>query len=223
MSAVSSAIAPAPSVLAVDHRAQAMVGKRERTRQRILDAAFALIGADHGLGVRIEEVCVEAKISRGTFYNYFAGLDDLFAALAVELSHEFNVAVLTTVAQMTDCAERTDACMRYYLERSRNDPQWGWAMVNISAAGPLFGAETHASALATVEEGIARGDFDLQDAKFGRDLILGTCLATMISQLRDGAPYTSSVTVSRHVLRSMGVVPARIDEIISRPLPALVS
>jgi AcrR family transcriptional regulator len=200
-------------------RTRDTAAKRERTRRRVLDAAFALMGHARGASVRIEEICAEAGISRGTFYNYFSGLEQLFDALSFDLSHEFTLAVLATMARMEDMGARTDAALRYYLERARADPHWGWAMVHISAGGPLFGAETFASALATVEEGIARGEFDVADARVGRDLILGTALAAMIAQLRGDASEAQPRIVSRHILRSLGVADARIAAIVARALP----
>ncbi len=193
--------------------------RRERTRQRLLDAAFTLLGHERGLAVRIEEICAEAGISRGTFYNHFPSLEGLFDALSFDLSHDFNSAVLATMARMEDMAARTSAAMRYYLERARSNPNWGWAMVNISATGPLFGAETFASALATVEEGIARGEFAVEDARVGRDMILGTALAAMITQLREGASEDQPKMLARHILRALGVPRDRVEEVIARPLP----
>jgi AcrR family transcriptional regulator len=193
--------------------------RRERTRRRVLDAAFALMGHERGLAVRIEEICAEAGISRGTFYNYFSGLEALFDALSFDLSHAFNTAVLATMARMDSMAARTNAAMRYYLERARSNPNWGWAMVNISATGPLFGAETFASALATVEDGIALGEFAIEDARLGRDIILGTALAAMITQLREGTDADQPMRVARHVLRALGVPDDRVEAVIARPLP----
>jgi AcrR family transcriptional regulator len=215
---VATASRSSPSI-AGERRSQEASARRERTRQRLLDAAFELIGHERGLSVRIEEVCVRAQVSRGTFYNYFASMDELLAALSFELVHEFNRAVFATMDRMQDTAERTNAAMRYYLERARRDPQWGWAMVNISANGPLFGAETFDHALHTVEAGIARGEFDLRDAEFGRDMILGTVFSSMRRLLRDGGPASVPETVARHILRSLGVPEARVEEIVTRPLP----
>jgi AcrR family transcriptional regulator len=200
-------------------RTRDTAAKRERTRRRVLDAAFALIGHARGTSVRIEDICAGARISRGTFYNYFSGLEQLFDALSFDLSHEFTLAVLATMTRMEDMAARTDAALRYYLERARADPHWGWAMVHISAAGPLFGAETFASALETVTEGMRRGEFDLEDARVGRDLILGTALAAMIAQLRGDAGEDQPRMVARHILHSLGVPAERVEAVIARPLP----
>jgi len=194
-------------------------GRRERTRRRLLGAAFLLLGTEQGRSVRIEEICAEAGVSRATFYNYFSSTDEMYAALSFDLSHAFNIAVRATMARMEGTAERASAGLRYYLDRAREDPRWGWAMVHISAAGPLFGAGTAASALATVEEGIASGEFRLEDARIGRDIILGTALAAMISQLRENLSECHARTVARHVLISLGVPEQRARAIADQPLP----
>jgi AcrR family transcriptional regulator len=195
--------------------------RRERTRRRILDVAFRLIGHEHGRSVRIEQICAEAQISRGSFYNYFAGIEPLFEALADDLTHRFTLAVIAEMNRMPSAAEQADVAMRYYLGRARSDPAWGWAMVNIGATGPLFGAETFASALHTVASGIAAGEFILKDATVGRDLVLGACQAALISHLRDGSPEDQPRMVSRSVLRGLGVPPERIEAILLRALPLL--
>src|SRR5262249_60874481 len=91
--AVPAKMAARPQRRAAVRPAPKLGGKRERTRKTILDAAFGLIGNEKGLTVRIEEICAAAQISRGTFYNYFTSLEQLFEVLAVELSHELNGAL----------------------------------------------------------------------------------------------------------------------------------
>src|SRR5437868_6197046 len=108
--------APAP------RRIDELTGKRERTRQRIFEATFRLIGHEHGQSVRIEEICAAAKVSRGTFYNYFNSVEELFQMLAVDLSHGFNLAVLETLATIESSAERTNAAIQHYLKRAQRDP-----------------------------------------------------------------------------------------------------
>ncbi len=195
-------------------------GRRgEQTRKRIVDAAFRLIGREQGLGVRIEEICAAVPISRAAFYHYFTGLDELIAALSLELSHDFNRAVLASLARMGSSAERTDAGIRYYLERAVQDPAWGWAMVHISANGPLFGADTADATFVTIAEGIAAGEFDIEDARFGCDMLQGTVLAATITQLKGKARPGHSTMVSRHILRGLGVPPDAIPAIVARVLP----
>lgn len=62
--------------------ATALTPRRERTRERLLDAAFTVF-AQHGIhGASIEAVCEAAGFSRGAFYSNFSSKEELFLALA---------------------------------------------------------------------------------------------------------------------------------------------
>jgi len=55
--------------------------RRERTRERLLDAAYGLF-AEHGInGTSIEVVCEAAGFTRGAFYSNFDSKEELFLAL----------------------------------------------------------------------------------------------------------------------------------------------
>lgn len=55
--------------------------RRERTRERLLDAAFEVF-AEHGIaGGSIEAVCEAAGFTRGAFYSNFASKEELFHAI----------------------------------------------------------------------------------------------------------------------------------------------
>lgn len=60
----------------------ALTPRRERTRERLLDAAFTVF-ARHGIhGASIEAVCEAAGFTRGAFYSNFSSKEELFLALA---------------------------------------------------------------------------------------------------------------------------------------------
>lgn len=195
--------------------------KRARTRARILEAAFNLFGREHGLFTRVEEICLAADVTRQTFYNHFTSMEDLREALTHEATHGFLISVSEAIAVLDDAAERAAGAIGHYLEKAARDPQWGWTMVNISASGIVFGMETYARAQQTVAEGIAQGVFMLSDARLGRDLVMGTTLSALVTQLREapGAAYRSAVV--RQLLVALGVAPERADEIAALPLVPL--
>ncbi len=59
----------------------ALSPRRERTRERLLDAAYGLF-AEHGInGTSIEAVCEAAGFTRGAFYSNFDTKESLFLAL----------------------------------------------------------------------------------------------------------------------------------------------
>ena len=210
------------------HRAPAkpapkLGAKRERTRKKILEAAFGLIGNEKGLTVRIEEICAAARVSRGTFYNYFTGLEQLFEVLAIELSHDLNSALVSTFDdEVRSHAEGSNAAIQHYLNYARRDPAWAWAMVHLNAFGPTFGAESWDACYRAIAKGIEAGEFDVPNATVGRDLMTGTVLATVRTMLRSGGAEAQPRIVAYHLLRGLGVPDARAREITDRPLPEIV-
>ena len=196
--------------------------KRERTRKKILEAAFDLIGNERGLTVRIEEICAAAAISRGTFYNYFTSLEQLFEVLAIELTHDLNKALVSSWDETRSHAEGSNAAVQHYLNYAQRDPAWAWAMVHLNAFGPTFGAESWEACYAAIEKGIEAGEFDVPSATVGRDLMTGTVMATVRTMLRSGGSRPQARVVAYHVLRALGVPDARATAIVERPLPEIV-
>lgn len=196
--------------------------KRERTRKKILEAAFGLIGNEKGLTVRIEEICAAAHISRGTFYNYFTSLEQLFEVLAIELSHDLNAALVSTWDETRSHAEGSNAAIQHYLNYARRDPAWTWAMVHLSAFGPTFGAEAWEACYDSIARGIEAGEFDVPNATVGRDLMTGTVMATVRTMLRPGSDRSEPRIVSYHLLRALGVPDGRAKRITNTPLPEIV-
>lgn len=193
--------------------------RRERTRRAILTAAFALIGRENGLSTRIEEVCVDAAISRGSFYNYFSGMEELFATISQRVPHSFVGTVMTEMGRLETAAERCDHGLRRFLEKARTDTPWGWAIVNVGAMGPLFGEDMAAMAERTVGDGVSAGDLSIADAGVGSDLLLGAMHAAILGHLRRGSDDDMPRIVSRAVLAGLGVSPDRIETIVARRQP----
>ena len=197
-------------------------GKRERTRKKILEAAFELLGNEKGLTVRIEEICAAARISRGTFYNYFTSLEQLFEVLAIELSHDLNRALVATWDESLSHAEGSNAAIQHYLNYARRDSAWAWAMVHLNAFGPPFGAEAWDACYRSIAKGIEAGEFDVPSATVGRDLMTGAVMATVRTMLRSGGSRSQPRIVAYHLLRAFGVPDARAKAIAERPLPEIV-
>jgi len=192
------------SIIAAERRTRAPSDRRERTRGGLLWAAFELIGDERGLRVRIEEVCAVARVSRGTFYNYFPSLEALFAELWLQLVDEQSALVSAATGGLVGATERTGAAIRCFLGRARLEPRWGWAMVNLATTGMIFGVDAFAHTLEGVDQGIASGEFDIPDARAGRDIIAGAVLVAMVTQLREATPETYPATIADLALRSLG-------------------
>lgn len=75
------------------------IRRRENTRQRLLDAAFAVFVRHGFAGATIEMITDEAGFTRGAFYSNFTSKDELFIEL---LSGEFQKRLDTALATLSE-------------------------------------------------------------------------------------------------------------------------
>lgn len=206
-----------------DLERRAAIGRerRARTRAKIIAAAFDLFGSEHGLYSRIEDIADRAGVTRPTFYNHFSGMDELREALTSEVTHDFLAAVTATVAQMPDPRQRAASAIRYYLHRARRDRQWAWSMLNMSANGIIFGAETYRQAEQTVIEAMEAGLLPIPSSMIGRDIILGSVLAAIGTLVRGDPPDGYCEMIAGYILLGLGVPMDDARRLAHLPLPPL--
>ena len=204
---------------ATERRAEIGRDKRARTRAMLLRAAFDVLGREDGRIAQVDEVIARAGIARGTFYNYFPTIHELYNGLSHHLTHEFNAAVYREMALIETAAEKVSLGVRSYLWHTTQDRHWGWGMVNMSARGPTFGAETFDHARIVTQKGLDSGDFTCGSAAAGRDIQLGALLAGMIALLQ-GAGQAHADFVAMGILRGLGVPRQRAEALIALPLPS---
>jgi AcrR family transcriptional regulator len=205
----------------LERRAEIGAERRARSRNAILAAACRLFGTQTGQTTRIEDVCGEAGIARGTFYNHFPDLEQLRHELLDELTREFDRAVHLTFERLDGPVEQTSVAVRYYLHAAARNPNWGWAMVNSGTPGHIFGKTVWNNSWLTLHDAITAGAFDLRDAATGRDILMGTISAATVSILRGNMPESYPEEIAKHVLMSFGLSTSAAQEISNRPLPAL--
>lgn len=202
-------------------RAEIAADKRKKTRSVILVAAFHLIGEERGHFQRIEDFCKASEIARGTFYKYFTGIENLYAVLADELSSDFDAAVHKVMDVKSTSSSRAAAAVRYYLRAAIDNPRWGWAMVHTSMGREVFGSNVSSRAKATIEEGIASGEFQIATAQMGKALLLGACLGGTLEILHGRADGSYPESMARSILLGLGVSRGIVDAVIEEPLPSL--
>jgi AcrR family transcriptional regulator len=72
--------------------------RRERTRERLLEAAASVFTRDGFHGASIEAICDAAGFTRGAFYSNFASKEELFLALTERQARQAVTAIETAVA-----------------------------------------------------------------------------------------------------------------------------
>lgn len=68
-----------------EHEAPTVGGKRDRTRQKLIQCASELVGEKGFERTTLEEVAKKAGVTRGSIYGNFKSREDLFMAVAASL------------------------------------------------------------------------------------------------------------------------------------------
>lgn len=207
--------------ISLERRAEIGQEKRERTRKGILSTAYSLVCRKDGHLTRIEEICASAHISLATFYNYFSTINELFDALAYEISHDINVRIRAHLSLIPPGAFRVSAGSRLYLQQVRIDQAWGRAMVNLTGTGPQFGLISLQHVAKVIAEGLELGEFQIPNVEVGCDLVMGTVLSAMMSMVRAPFPDDYPEMVARQILMGLGVRPHLVADCIGSDLPSL--
>jgi AcrR family transcriptional regulator len=207
----------------IDPQRRAEIGaeKRSRTEADLIDAALALFGQPHGRNTRIEDLCAKAEVSRGTFYNYYPGIEALLEALSERLTGAFDAAVHTAFEVIDSPVARTSAAMRYYLHAALVDNRWGWAVINSSVGRTLYSKTITARVRESIQEGIDSGDFTIDSADVGRDILLGTGISATISLLQGGTAPDYPEKIARQVLLGFGASKSVATALTTLPMDQL--
>ena len=205
-----------------DHRTRVGEARREKTRMVLIEAAM-LVFARRGVeGSVIDEVITTAEVSRGTFYNYFQGNEDLFAAVAEEVGNQLLDVVDPVVRTIADPAARVAAGVRLTLRVAQGHPHLASFLGR--AGTPALGRQSLATDVLPrdIEEGIARGRFTAVHPRLGFDLIAGPVFAAFHTMLSRPVPESYFRDMAAAILQSLGVAKTTARRLADRPLPDVV-
>ncbi|AEG43063.1 TetR/AcrR family transcriptional regulator [Isoptericola variabilis] len=147
--------------------------RRERTRERLLDAAFDVFAELGVQGASIEAVCEAAGFTRGAFYSNFASKEELFLAL-MDREKRRHLATLEQFAQRLDPAEvRSPEGIRTVLRSV------------LAAVGPHPDAERRWCVMSAEFELLALRDPSVAAGYLAEQRALKDELAATISRLLD--------------------------------------
>ena len=98
--------------------------KRKATKQLMLDAARDLVLERGHDRISIEEITDRAKVSKGTFYNYFGTKQDVFAAVAQALKARLAADLVKTTDPIKDPAMKVAITLKFYFYQSLDNQDW---------------------------------------------------------------------------------------------------
>lgn len=185
-----------------DVRVRVARRKRERMRERLLAASRSVLLGERGAAAIAEDVIGAAGVSRGTFYKYFASVDE--AALAVRQSLADQAAWeldQTLSGRRRDPIDRVALSAQILMSRAVVEPGWG-----AFASGSEHLGQAYASAVrqATLE-GRATAQFKFNSTTTAMDFQAGA-VAEGIRRLAAGRPHPRAYLceVAAMILKGLG-------------------
>lgn len=192
---------------------------RLRTRQKLIEAAQIVMGR-HGVdGTAIAQITEQADVGFGSFYNHFESKEQIalqvFAARAEELAHELE----RVAEQVTDAALAASIIQRWFIERAKRDPVWGWFIVHADMALQQVEATFRERAKRDIQRGIAAGRFSVGGLDTVVTITLSAIMAVMRQQLEGRAKSDADSEMTEALLCMYGLPADEAQRLAYQPLP----
>jgi len=197
----------------------AMTSKKELTRDSLLIALQENLLDAGRAGLSVPQIVRRAKVSQGTFYNYFISLDDALDAVAALMLAE-HVRVLDLVcADVEDVADAFTRSSRQTLHVFLHNSEYGRLFFD-SGLPPdrlVMGQREHMAQAVLL--GLRNGVFSVRDVETATRVIAGGMYGAMVELYRGRMSEESIGPFVAELLALLGVDQARAAELCQREQP----
>lgn len=212
--------APTPARLGAkgDHRVRVAGQKRERMRERLIDATMAAcLGCEAGRHPVVEDVIQIAEVSRGSFYKHFDAIDEVFAVIGRRMAHDMLSSYSQLVAALPDDASRVALGPLMALVRAAMEPSHAAFIARVDFVDYLASNEPRAHVVGlSLRHGRECGALHFQSPDAAMDLLIGACLEGTRRILRTRRlDFVAIRELTAMVLRGLGVTPADADRAVA--------
>lgn len=177
---------------------QPQTARGRRTRDALVAAARTVFERDGFVDSRLVDIVAEARCSVGSFYTWFDGKDEVFAAVVQEAQHDMLHPGFARVESTDDPVEIIAASNRAYFAAYERNARLNQLFDQVAAIDPAFRSLRVARSQAFVDRN-ARAIRDLQRrglADVGVDAkVAAMALSGMVSRLAHNAYLDDSWTV----------------------------
>src|SRR5450830_65266 len=154
-----------------DHRVEVAEKKRIIMRTRLIDATMRVYANQEGTAPVIDDVLREAKVSRGTFYNYFDSLEDVLAVISQDLSNQMTTEILPVYGILEEPWQRFSVGFRLFLTRAMLDRKWAGFVTRTAAWAEDSLVDRYMSS--DIAKGRELGHFFFDDVQVAADFLKG--------------------------------------------------
>ena len=186
--------------------------KRQATRQLLLDAVRDLVLERSHDRISIEEMTDRAKVSKGTFYNYFDTKQDVVAAVAKGLKAQLAANLVTTTDPIKDPAMKVAITLKFYFYQTLDNQDWR-EFTRFTGLTELYLEQAIEETIEDLKWGVKAGRFKGDNVYFTESLIRGLS-RHVLSEIDQGRLARDACDYAiRSILQMLG-----LPEIVAKAL-----
>lgn len=204
-----------------DHRRRVAAERRARMRDRLVESAL-IVFSQHGLDTRVVGRIIEqAGVSRGTFYHYFRTDQDLFQAVAVQVSDEIITLLDPLVLQHSHPAARVATGVRLAIDLAAQYPLLAEFLDRGGPAALLSGPLVNQSVPRDLQLGLSTGCFKTPTLELALDVVLGPVQMAFRRIVVGPTAQDYPAAVAHAILLGLGVPAEDAGAFVALPLEPL--
>lgn len=200
----------------LDHRTRIGQARREKTQERLCEAAL-LVFAERGLkGTVIDHVVRQAGVSRGTFYNYFDTIEDVLEAARLLLKRELISLVRASMDFDRPAAERVAYGIHAFIGVARQNQMFLEFTARLGRHGYSYADLLRETAPGFIDSAMEAGEFRPVPASLFFDVLEGGVIA-LLRRLMEGENVDVAAFVAA-MLRVLGVSYEKAEAVAALPV-----
>lgn len=197
------------------------LGKSERTRARLMDAAVGIFAREGYEAASVNRIAQAADVVNGTFYLHFKDKDDIAAAVAYRIAADIARQLNEAMTDIEDAVERNSTATRRFIEFASARPEWGWALLRAMWSFRDLRENVITYLRSDLKRGARQGVFSVPIDDFLIDTFASMTMAALLGRLSGTAGPEAGPKVAELQLRMLGVSPARAKNAAWRKLPPI--
>ncbi len=183
---------------------QKKLGKADRTRARLTDAALRVMSERGINAASVSEIAAAADVANGTFYIYFRDKAEIVAVVCEAVTLAMHNEMSGKRLALEDGAARVAFGTQQFIEIAAAEPVWGrlliWAFTEYDGFKDIFSRYMRLD----VSLGVEQGRFPEPIDEYAIDCHLAILRAGILSRLEGAGPDVSA-RAAEYQLRIFGM------------------
>ena len=186
------------------------LGKRSRTRKRLIDVALILMSERGIVATSVSEISAAADMANGTFYLHFRNKSEIVSVICQGVTQAMHAEMDSKRGSALDGAARVLFATQQFIEIAADEPIWGNLLLRAIGESSDIKNDLSRYMRADVETGIRQRLFRTDCDEFVIDCLLSILVAGISARLAGGGRDVS-LRAGEFMLSVLGMDRADID------------